>query len=564
MKAFAYRCFFVGLLLVAIAMGGIGLMIPVRFESVPRILIEEAGRDSSGSSDEAALYLDFGKPGPARLLLNASEALGDDVADLLDRADALEAQFPDYRLSGGADPFFDQFLKWIALNSENDFKVVNHVLIDAVHRQELLGYLQASSNQSVAALLATRELTRVTRFMPVRSASGAPLDTAVLTTALLVQSGHGKTNWVVEVTQLARDAVNGNDDAVEALEAVYLAVLGAGQRLNWLQLAEWVSVFEEVESFKQGSAWLREADSEMPLVYATLLLADDAQAALDYRATFKEEGWQDMLYSLRHGKGGLAYLFEKQRPLYETPDYLLAFERAAQARPTFVRFVFENPSAARGALFALFLMGGFLFSFAFKGLFGPLPTARSVDAPNRITQRFIGFVQHFAVGVLVLASLVLLNEPDLLEQKVSEPGKLLLEFELNPEGATIEENNMPDTSIDQITIIVLLVFLFVQLMIYALCLYKLSQIKNTETTAELKIQLLDNEDSLFDMGLYVGLSGTVISLLMLAMGIVQASLVAAYASTLFGIIFVALLKVLHLRPLKRKYIVEAAAEAEEE
>ena len=62
------------------------------------------------------------------------------------------------------------------------------------------------------------------------------------------------------------------------------------------------------------------------------------------------------------------------------------------------------------------------------------------------------------------------------------------------------------------------------------------------------MRLLENEDQLFDFGLYVGLGGTVLSLILVAVGIVEASLMAAYASTLFGIIFVALLKVLHLRP----------------
>jgi hypothetical protein len=44
---------------------------------------------------------------------------------------------------------------------------------------------------------------------------------------------------------------------------------------------------------------------------------------------------------------------------------------------------------------------------------------------------------------------------------------------------------------------------------------------------------------------------------MVAIGLVEASLMAAYASTLFGILFVALLKVLHLRPYRRKLIMAA-------
>ena len=39
--------------------------------------------------------------------------------------------------------------------------------------------------------------------------------------------------------------------------------------------------------------------------------------------------------------------------------------------------------------------------------------------------------------------------------------------------------------------------------------------KNEELRASLKIDLLDNEENLFDLGLYVGLGGTVLSLILL-------------------------------------------------
>jgi hypothetical protein len=84
---------------------------------------------------------------------------------------------------------------------------------------------------------------------------------------------------------------------------------------------------------------------------------------------------------------------------------------------------------------------------------------------------------------------------------------------------------------------------------------KVSEIKKMDASPKLRLNLLDNEDNLFDLGLYVGLGGTVLSLILLAMDIVQASLIAAYASTLFGIIFVAILKVFHVRPLRRNIII---------
>ena len=45
-------------------------------------------------------------------------------------------------------------------------------------------------------------------------------------------------------------------------------------------------------------------------------------------------------------------------------------------------------------------------------------------------------------------------------------------------------------------------------------------------------------DHLFDAGLYLGFVGTIISLILVSMGVIKFSLMAAYSSTSFGIIFV--------------------------
>ena len=92
-----------------------------------------------------------------------------------------------------------------------------------------------------------------------------------------------------------------------------------------------------------------------------------------------------------------------------------------------------------------------------------------------------------------------------------------------------------------------------------LCLIKLKEIQKQSLDSQLKLRLLDNEDNMFDAGLYVGLAGTVLSLVCLALGIIKPGLMAAYASTLFGIIFVSVLKILHVRPDRRQLILEEAA-----
>jgi hypothetical protein len=95
--------------------------------------------------------------------------------------------------------------------------------------------------------------------------------------------------------------------------------------------------------------------------------------------------------------------------------------------------------------------------------------------------------------------------------------------------------------------------------IYSFCLIKIKEVGKQPLSPDMKLKLLDNEENLFDFGLYVGLGGTVLSLILVAVGIVEASLMAAYASTLFGILFTAILKVMHLRPYRRQLILSAGA-----
>jgi len=118
---------------------------------------------------------------------------------------------------------------------------------------------------------------------------------------------------------------------------------------------------------------------------------------------------------------------------------------------------------------------------------------------------------------------------------------------------------MMDTQFSQVTFLALGVFFLIQVGIYVLCLIKLKEIQKQSLDSQLKLRLLDNEDNMFDAGLYVGLAGTVLSLVCLALGIIKPGLMAAYASTLFGIIFVSVLKILHVRPYRRQLILEEAA-----
>jgi hypothetical protein len=75
----------------------------------------------------------------------------------------------------------------------------------------------------------------------------------------------------------------------------------------------------------------------------------------------------------------------------------------------------------------------------------------------------------------------------------------------------------------------------------------------------MKLKLLENEEHLFDAGLYLGFAGTIVSLIVTSLTHNAFSLMAAYSCTAFGIIFVSLFKIFNLRPTRRKLLMEVDA-----
>ena len=111
--------------------------------------------------------------------------------------------------------------------------------------------------------------------------------------------------------------------------------------------------------------------------------------------------------------------------------------------------------------------------------------------------------------------------------------------------------------IDKYAYVALLTFLVLQAVIYVSCRMKLAEIRRQVLPSKIKLRLLENEEHLFDAGLYFGFVGTVLSLILVSIGITKFSLMAAYSSTSFGIIFVSILKIFSVRPYRRRLILDA-------
>ncbi|HXU76051.1 MAG TPA: hypothetical protein VN794_05755, partial [Methylomirabilota bacterium] len=168
----------------------------------------------------------------------------------------------------------------------------------------------------------------------------------------------------------------------------------------------------------------------------------------------------------------------------------------------------------------------------------------------------------FALGFLLVV--LLLSEPFLAQesQKMEFPFRLRLPMvgQAVPAGNTRAHSPI----MNQMSLLTVLLFFVLQGLLYTASLVKLAEVRRQRVAPRIKLKLLDNEDHLFDAGLYVGFAGTIISLMLVSVGVIkQPSLMAAYSATSFGIIFVSFFKIFNLRPLRRRLLLEAEEAAAE-
>jgi hypothetical protein len=158
------------------------------------------------------------------------------------------------------------------------------------------------------------------------------------------------------------------------------------------------------------------------------------------------------------------------------------------------------------------------------------------------------------MGFLLVA--LLLSEPFLAQESQKLEVRLRLPTVGGPVlgGAAIAK---PLTFMNHSTLLTLLLFFVLQALLYIACLVKLAEIKRQNAVARVKLKLLENEDHLFDAGLYLGFCGTIVSLILVSLGVIEQSLMAAYSSTSFGIIFVSIFKIFQLRPARRELLLQA-------
>lgn len=542
---------------VAALAAGLGMSLPVHFRAVSPLVLEEAGRSTDRPADLQSDLLAAGRVGAAAVVGEVGLD-GPFQENFRHRRVQILESHPAYRLSGGPAPFFEQFLRLLDFGEEFPESAVIPFLVPRSRRAELEGFLALSSNEGVQVLLRTREITAYTRFLPVFSEAGHPLDATILTAAMLEQSGRWSPSVSRRLRLVADAALRGEADALEDLEQFFLGVFTLGKRLDWGALSELTPRFQDVGEIYGFGALVHgdEGGTHLPALYTATLLAGSPADWVDYLRTQGTAGWRALVYALPKGAGALEALLSLDKPLYTpSPIFRVVEPFTLAGAERFQGIAQRQPRLTFGLKLFAFFTAGFSLALIINRVGEALHRRPPASYRNPLF-----LAANTAAAFLFALLLWAVIEPELLQ--FEENRESILRIDLASIAAPLTQTPSSSSDmIDQVTILILLLFFVLQLAVFVFCLIRIGEVKKQNVAPETKIRLLENEEHLFDLGLYVGLGGTVSALILVVLNVVEASLMAAYASTLFGIIFVALLKVMVLRPYRRRLILQASGPA---
>lgn len=539
------------LLLAGAVLVAAGWLLPVQVKALSPLLLKEAGAGTPTLLDLARKLRDTDKPGPSALVavaagnlkLPGAAALAESVAEEFTRAPALRAW-------GGSDPYLDQIFPTAknatvaaeppapAAATATKTTPALEQFLPARTRQTVRAFLANSSSGSVRALLDNAKLDRAARFVPATRAGGQPLEATILLTALFQQGRWMSESLASEVRTLADQANHGGDLA--PIEGFYFNLLVLARRLDWLTLGEWLRVCPDTKAVADFAQLARVAPDKLPALYAASLVARSGGDATAYALKYGTPGVAGMETALAAGEGAVRQLLLRQVPV--NPDSPLASD-------LFATLSLRHPNVMTLVKFLSFLAGvWFVFRALDRALVGPMREAAS---------RTLMHAKSGAMSLVAAGVLFILSEPFLLrgapasdyELRVSIPALSVVgQVQAAPSSAAV---------VDFSTIVSIAFFGCLQVFVYWICLLKMREIERQNVPSLLKLRLMENEENLFDAGLYVGIAGTATALVLQVLGIIQSNLLAAYSSNLFGITCVAVVKIRHVRPYKKKLILES-------
>ncbi len=524
-----------------IALAGVmllcGWLVPMHLRAVDTSVLQRAGEGHPSLIDRGLSLEHANNPEAARLVLEAAQAenipwTGELASTLAGHADTAPI-FP-----GGP-----------ALSASTN---LTSQIMRLANRDKVFAFLDANGSPAVRELLRTRELTNTVIFTPSSAPSGQAFDAAVAITGLLLsdnQLSSGLREAIMERAGAARSSAT-----AQPLEEILMDLMSLGQRFSWGQLAVFVNNIGEPKTLSMLTEDVRNAGPKLPELFSAVALSQQPAGVSAYLAQFSKTGMADLGGSLRYGEGGVNELLQRQQRLFLSATR----EKWTSSGPLAMFFRAGTDYSLHQMWFALavkwffYVSGGFLLAAALHWM-RPAPVEME-ESPRPLGYGLVREI-FFAVGFLLVVLLV--SEPYLAQD--SQKAEFAFRLRLPLTGA-VASSILPlvkSKLMNTRSLLTMLLFFVLQGLLYCASLAKLKEILRQRVPARMQLRLLDNEEHLFDGGLYLGFVGTIICLILVSLGIITQSVMAAYSSTSFGVIFVFIFKIFNLRPVRRKLLIAA-------
>jgi hypothetical protein len=532
------------LLIAGIALALVAWMLPANLKSVSPALLRAAGANTPTLGAYGRDLVDVEKIGPAALVLAAARVTDDPrVPALTEALGRFAARQPGLMAWGGWDPALDPMFNLRADSGRRGSTPVLSFFITVRARETLRSYLEKSGSDGVQLLLKLRELVGTGQFVPATRPGGQPLDSLILLTGLLYQGRHLSPSLQRELRAQAEVALQKKE--LGELEMFFINLLSLGRRLDWMQLTELARRTDSVKTLGEYAHLARVAPDQLPLIYAAALFSDSADRVAEYLIDFGKTGLEDLKLALAAGQGAVRQLLSRHVPVNRTKTPALSGT---------AELALSHPTLILGLKYLSYLFGVWL---VLRGL------DRWLVAPGGLLAlpSALGHIRAGVLSTIFALLLVAAGEPLLL--KAASPSEFQLRLPvLIAAGDILPKNSEPTHAMnDTSTLLSIGLFAILQVTMYFICLLKIREVARQPLPPLVKLRLMENEENLFDGGLYVGIAGTAAALVLQVMQVIQSNLLAAYSSNLFGIICVALVKIHHVRAFKRQLILEAQAEA---
>jgi hypothetical protein len=526
----------------------IAWLLPVHWKSLAPSVVEHAGQGTATLTSLGLLHASTERPGPASLVLAAAQSVRDPQAPKLSAAiDNLRAWKPELTVWGGRDRLIESIFGARRVPARGTNTPILQVLMEEQSRAQLRQHLLASASPGVRAIMMTRDFTNTTQFVPATRPGGQPFEAAILLAALLYESERLPSALAQQMAGIAQHA--GTAGLTSGWEGLCLDLLALGNRLDWMQLIELLRLVPHVHVLTDLAQLARKDAARFAQVYSACLIAQSASGVTAYLGRHPQRGAEDLAQALAAGEGAVKLLLNRQLSIHSPTGPLLSFTAPWVLRSLEIAL----------ALKALgFLLAALCFFVVWNELSAVEPVEGLADLSPRLRWR------RWGVTLLLFALLAASSEPLLLRTNRARETARRLNWPVLVNAATVKFDNSKTRNrimnLDTSTIVSVAFFAALQVVVYAICLLKIREINQQRCSPLLKLRLMENEENLFDGGLYVGIAGTATALVLQVLGLIEANLLAAYSSNLFGILCVALVKIRHVRSFKKQLILQSQAE----